>query len=515
MLTKEERRRLGAEVAGILKKNPEQFILNIDGELDMQAVFVEIGNLVSKEAFIEHINSIMGHARNFYNEIFQFGHGKWGIKNETIRRKYMAEKAAAKKQAKDRLGAAIANWPKWREFLEERVPISFAKKEIIGFIGSLALDNEHERTVAQTAFDLLKSGRLPDFLQSKAKLVHSGCIPPFLADINSDWESHVHYFKRNDPERWEKIKVHQEKYMEKYFKKHKTTEAEALKVWKKIGGIGPMPVPGFWNVGREAHFSRCALGLDKEFSLLGHHGMRYRPKSLTPVGIGHTPYGEMPVYRTADVIDYKKQSEERRAKQRPPHIFGSDLSTLVACLVIVNRYARRLSRMLPSFYQLDMHGLCSYWKQTKNILYELKNDVLLRLANRSRKKEWHLSEDGWLLYLVFALADGKEYGFHLPCEPDKSVLPDEEEAEFIDFVPVMQSPRFKVKGRVLRLKDAIATLRQFVRTTEIPGDCKKLQEWHQRSKEKYDRKKISCARGWKNDWEDDWEDDWENGWEDD
>lgn len=148
-------------------------------------------------------------------------------------------------------------------------------------------------------------------------------------------------------------------------------------------------------------------------------------------------------------------------------------------------------------------------------MYKLKDDVLLRIANRSVKKEWHLSESGWLLYLVFAFADGKEYGFHLPCEPDRSVLPDEEDARFIDSVPVVQSPRFKVEGRVLRLKDSVATLNQFVQVTEVPEDCKKLREWHQRSEDRYNERRFSRIRSWRGQFDDDWDGDWDDDWDED
>lgn len=363
MLTKEERRKIGAEIAGIVKKNPAQFAVDASGRLDMRAVYLQISDLVPENLFNEHINSIMSHARNFYSRIFQIGPKKWAVKDNAVEKKYMAEKAeraAAKKRANDRLKAAVLSWSRWRELLAERTPISLAKEEIIAFIDSLVLSDEYEMAAAQAAVGFLKSGQLPGFLRDKARLVFLECVPPFLADVDSDWESHVRYFERNDQERWEKVKNYQEKYRERYFRKHNTTEANALRVWKKIGGIGPVPVPGFWNVGDEAHFSRCALGLNEEFSLLSHHNMRYRPKSLYSVGIGHTPYGEVPVYRTSDVVDYKNCSEERRSKQRLPQVFDFNLSTIVACLVMVNRHARRLSRVVPLYYKLDMHGVCGY-----------------------------------------------------------------------------------------------------------------------------------------------------------
>lgn len=301
-----------------------------------------------------------------------------------------------------------------------------------------------------------------------------------------------------------------------YFRRHGTTQEKALEVWKKIGGIGPMPVPGFWNVENKAYFSIRALGPDKEFSLLGHHGLRYTPKKgLMPVGIACTPYGEINVYKTADVIEYKKRSEERKTKH-PARIFDFDPETIVACLVVVNRYARKLARLVPDYYSYRMHGFCHHRKDERDRLYDLKHNTLIRIAHNATARQWHYSQNGWLLYMTFSTGSGREYGFHLPCEPDSSILPDRNSVPYVESVPTVDSPRFKVHGKTLRLKDAIATLSAFIEKTEVPECNREIEKWHDDSQELYYKRNSRFASRWSeldedDNWDDDYDDDeWDN-----
>lgn len=154
---------------------------------------------------------------------------------------------------------------------------------------------------------------------------------------------------------------------------------------------------------------------------------------------------------------------------------------LVACLVLLNRHARRLQRQVPELYQARAWGLVSYYKAQKDQAYALKDAALLRLAPLAQIA-WHQLPAGWHAALTLSGSDHRSYTFHLPAIPPD---PPQNPPVFFEPFPLRKSPRWILRHAPLRLKDAMATLESWVADHSIPDAAADLVTAHQRSEDQY------------------------------
>lgn len=260
-----------------------------------------------------------------------------------------------------------------------------------------------------------------------------------------------------------------------YYRRHGTTEEAAHAVWHSLGLSDPMP-RGFWNEGAVAWWSSFGLRQTPDVTLLSHLKL-HAAYGANPIGWAVTPYGLSRVYRTTEVLAAREAFQTQRAAFAVPRLLHHPTTEeLVACLVLLNRHARRLQRLVPTLYQARAWGLVRYYKAQKIQAYALKNAVLLRLAPLAQIA-WHQLPAGWHAALTLSGPD-HPYTFHLPAVPSD---PPQNPPVFSEPFPVRKSPRWILRHAPLRLKDAMATLDAWVADHSIPDASADLVEAHQRS----------------------------------
>ena len=284
----------------------------------------------------------------------------------------------------------------------------------------------------------------------------------------------------------------------RYFHQHGTTSTEAEHVWHRLQLPGPMPARGFWNDGTTAWFSSSGIQHTPAVTLLSHLKLSTH-YGVQPIAFATTPYGISSVYRTADLLAAQQASQHRIASYRPAQaLVDLSLSDLVACLVWLNRHARKLQHLVPTLYAARRFGLVRYYKEQKDAAYQLKDAALLRLAPHGTLT-WHKLSAGWHAALTFPGPHHRSYTFHLPAIPDPA--PEDFLAISAPF-PVRSSPRWQIQGHILRLQDAQATLAAYVAHKAIPAAAQALVTAHDRSEARYLATRSSTRRRWYD--EEDW-----------
>ena len=290
----------------------------------------------------------------------------------------------------------------------------------------------------------------------------------------------------------------------RYFRQHGTTAAQAEQVWHRLQLPGPMPARGFWNDGTAAWFSSAGIQRTPAVTLLSHVNLSTN-YGVPSIAQATTPYGITSVYRTADLLAVRQAFQQRIASYRPAQaLVDPSLADLVACLVWLNRHARKLQHLVPTLYAARRFGLVRYYKEQKDAAYQLKDAALLRLAPHGTFT-WHKLSAGWHAALTFPGPLHRSYTFHLPAIPDP--LP-EDFLAISDPFPVRSSPRWSIHGHPLRLQDAQATLAAFIAHEAIPAAAQALAAAHDRSTARYLATHYSRRRPWYDE-EDDDENDWD------
>jgi restriction system protein len=97
------------------------------------------------------------------------------------------------------------------------------------------------------------------------------------------------------------------------------------------------------------------------------------------------PDGELRENTSAFEVDHLLQ---RRAIRQtiPERLIGLDDRSLSVALAEINNAAKRQRDMASAHYQAQMHGLAKAAKETKEFLYSLKDDVLMRLVAQERAR---------------------------------------------------------------------------------------------------------------------------------
>ena len=330
-------------------------------------------------------------------------------------------------------------------------------------------------------------------------------LPPFIVPIGTAWkDADTPLLRKKRAISQQRQFRAQDKYRERYYQLHQTTKATAETVWQSLGIVRSMPFPGFWNEGTEPWWSHVGLRATPEVGLLSHFGLHHSLVGLHSVGFAATPYGVRAVYWADDIRQAQERLKTRQASYAPSRILTAPTITeLVGCLVIVNRHARKVSRLLPSLYTAHRFGLVAYWKDRKDAAYALKDAALLRLASAA-EISWHHLPHGWHAALTFQGPNSQSYTLHLPAIPD---TPPRTALTFDTPFPVRLAPSWTFRGYRWRLQDAWATLEHWVSITPVPDTVQPLAQAHGRSQAVYRSTQI-VRRSYYNDHGDDDDGDW-------